>query len=87
MESRNDTKEDVAPEKANNVIQDLTYVVILKDYGKYVTIPRPADYNPHAFACSCNNPLCENPNPLNTLWEKDKMITYGKLPNNKYMIN
>lgn len=87
MESREETKEDVAPEKANNVIQDLTYVAILKDYGKDVTIPQPADYNPQEFACSCENPFCENPNPLNTLWEKNKMITYGKLPNNKYMIN
>ncbi|MDD3969123.1 MAG: FAD-dependent oxidoreductase, partial [Proteiniphilum sp.] len=87
MESRGKTREDVAPEKANDVIQDLTYVAILKDYGKDVTIPQPAGYNPHEFACSCENPLCENPNPLNTLWAKDKMITYGKLPNNKYMIN
>lgn len=87
MDSREETKEDVAPEKANDVIQDLTYVAILKDYGKDVTIPQPADYNPHEFACSCKNPLCENPDPSNPLWEKDKMITYGKLPNNKYMIN
>jgi len=87
MDSREETKEDIAPEKANNIIQDLTYVAILKDYGKDVTIPQPVDYNPHAFVCSCQNPLCKNPNPLNTLWEKDKMITYGKLPNNKYMIN
>jgi hypothetical protein len=87
MDSRAETKEDVAPEKANDAIQDLTYVAILKDYGKDVTIPQPANYDPHEFACSCKNPLCENPDPSNPLWEKDKMITYGKLPNNKYMIN
>lgn len=87
MDNREETKEDVAPEKANDVIQDLTYVAILKDYGKDVTIPQPADYEPYEFACSCKNPLCENPDPSNPLWEKDKMITYGKLPNNKYMIN
>lgn len=87
MDNREETKEDVAPEKANDVIQDLTYVAILKDYSKDVTIPQPADYDPYEFACSCKNPLCENPDPSNPLWEKDKMITYGKLPNNKYMIN
>jgi hypothetical protein len=87
MDSREETKEDIAPEKENDVIQDLTYVAILKDYGKDVTIPQPSDYNPHEFACSCKNPLCENPDSSNPLWEKDKMITYGKLPNNKYMIN
>ena len=87
MESRAVTQEDVAPEEANNVIQDLTYVAILKDYGKDVTIPRPEGYDPNEFACSCENPLCTNPNPLNVLWSKDKMITYGELPNKKYMIN
>ncbi len=87
MESRGETGEDIAPEKSNNVIQDLTYVAILKDRGKDVTIPEPDGYNPDEFACSCENSLCENPNPLNRLWNKDRMITYGKLPNNKYMIN
>lgn len=87
MESREVTKEDVAPEEANDVIQDLTYVAILKDYGKDVTIAKPEGYDPNEFACSCENPLCKSPNPLSVLWTKDKMITYGKLPNNKYMIN
>lgn len=87
MESRAVTQEDVAPEEANDVIQDLTYVAILKDYRKDVTIPKPEGYDPNEFACSCENLLCTNPNPLNVLWSKDKMITYGKLPNNKYMIN
>ena len=44
MESRNVTKEDIAPEKSNNIIQDLTYVAILKDYGKDVTIEKPKGY-------------------------------------------
>ncbi len=87
MESREITQEDVAPEKANDVIQDLTYVAILKDYGKDVTIAQPEGYDPNEFACSCENPLCTNPNPLNVLWSKDKMIAYGELPNRKYMIN
>jgi flavin-dependent dehydrogenase len=32
MDSRHDTGEEFAPKKANDIIQDLTYVVILKDY-------------------------------------------------------
>ncbi|MBQ8502039.1 MAG: FAD-dependent oxidoreductase [Bacteroides sp.] len=87
MESRNDTHEDVAPEKANNIVQDLTYVAILKDYGKDVTIPRPEGYNPNDFACACANELCTSPKEPDRVWSKDMMITYGKLPNNKYMIN
>ena len=45
MESRHDTKEDIAPEEKNNIVQDITYVAILKDYGKDVTIPCPEGYN------------------------------------------
>lgn len=87
MESREVTKEEIAPETANDVIQDLTYVAILKDYGKNVTIPIPEGYDPNEFACSCDNPFCSNPNPENVLWPKEQMINYGRLPNNKYMIN
>ncbi len=87
MESKVSTGEDIAPEKENNVIQDLTYVAILKDYGKDVTIEKPAGYDPAIFACACENILCETPNPKRVLWSKEKMLTYGKLPNNKYMIN
>lgn len=87
MESREITKEVIAPEAANNVIQDLTYTAILKDYGKDVTIPVPEGYDPSEFACSCDNPFCSNPNPKNVLWPKEQMMLYGKLPNNKYMIN
>lgn len=87
MESRGKTQEDVAPEKATNIIQDITYVAILKDYGKDVTIPRPEGYNPNEFACSCANTLCITPKEPNRVWSKEMMMTYGKLPNNKYMIN
>ena len=87
MESRNVTKEDIAPEKSNNIIQDLTYVAILKDYGKDVTIEKPKGYNPLMYACSSINDLCTNPSEPDRMWSPDKMITYGKLPGNKYMIN
>ena len=87
MESKHDTHEDIAPDSANNIVQDLTYVAILKDYGKDVTIPRPEGYDPKEFACACSNPICVTPKEPNRVWSKDMMITYGKLPNNKYMIN
>lgn len=87
MESRDDTREDIAPEKANGIIQDLTYVATLKDYGRDVTIPRPEHYAPEEFACACINPICSSPKEPDRMWTKDKMITYGKLPGNKYMIN
>lgn len=87
MESKALTKEDVAPDSANNIIQDLTYVAILKDYGVDVTIPKPENYHPEEFACACENSYCQTPKEPDRVWSKDMMITYGKLPNNKYMIN
>jgi len=87
MESRNVTHEDIAPEYANNIIQDLTWVATLKDYGKDMTIPRPASYNREDYVCCSFNDLCTNPKEPDRMREPSVMITYGKLPNNKYMIN
>ena len=89
MDARSDYEEDIAPEKANNIIQDLTYVAILKDYGKGVdkTIPKPVNYDPAPFLCCCQSKNCIQPKEENRLWSCDSMMTYGKLPHNKYMIN
>lgn len=87
MDSKNDTGEDIAPENANDIIQDLTYAMILRDYGRDVTIEKPEGYDPSAFYCCCINDLCVNPKESDRLWSREKMITYGKLPNGKYMIN
>ena len=87
MESRNDTHEDIAPEYANNIIQDLTWVATLKDFGKDVTIPRPASYNREDYVCCSFNDLCTEPKEPARMRVPAEMITYGKLPNNKYMIN
>ncbi|WP_455627890.1 FAD-dependent oxidoreductase [Parabacteroides chinchillae] len=87
MEAKSLSGEDIGPEVSNNIIQDLTYVAILKDYGKDVTIAKPKGYDPSIFYCTCKYPKCKNPKKGSVLWDKDRMITYGKLPNNKYMIN
>ncbi len=86
MDSRNTTGESIAPDKSNSIIQDLTYVAILKNYGRDMTINRPVGYDSTAFACACANKNCIN-STNKFLWSKDKMLNYGKLPNNKYMIN
>lgn len=87
MESRSITHEDIAPEHSNGIIQDLTYVAVLKDYGRDVTIKKPTNYSPNHYACSSINDLCISPKEPDRMWSPEKMITYGKLPNNKYMIN
>ena len=87
MDSRYDTGEDIAPEKANTIIQDLTYVAVLKDYGREVPMSRPEGYDRSLFACSCINPLCSGEGNDMARWSCEMMLNYGKLPNNKYMIN
>ena len=87
MENRAVTGEDIAPEEANGIIQDLTMVMILKDYGRDMTIERPADYDSTLFACACDNAICKTPKEANRLWSKQMMMSYGRLPNGKIMIN
>lgn len=84
MEAAAATGESFAPERANDIIQDLTLVAVLKDYGKGSdqTIPRPAGYDPAAFRCACRE-VC----PDSSGTPCAQMLSYGKLPNNKYMLN
>ena len=85
MDSRKKFKEDIAPEFSNNIIQDLTYVMILKDFKKNMTIEKPKNYDRNEFICSYDSGECFKSDKK--LWSKEKLISYGKLPNNKYMIN
>lgn len=87
MESRNVTDEDIAPEASNGIIQDLTYVAVLKEYGRDVTIAKPDGYAAGNYACCSVNDLCISPSEPDRMWSPEKLITYGKLPGNKYMIN
>jgi hypothetical protein len=87
MEARSECGEDIAPEKANNIVQDLTYVMILKNYGVNKTITKPINYDASLFSCSAQSANCAQPKTGQTVWSTDKLITYGKLPNGKYMIN
>ncbi len=87
MDCRSVTGEPYAPVNANKVIQDITYVMILKDYGRSVPMECPAGYDPSEFACCCDNSLCVVPSDGKTLWSPEMMMTYGKLPGGKYMIN
>lgn len=88
MESNDITKENVHKGPGNTIVQDITYVAILKDYGvgKDCTIVRPPNYDPAEFDGACTdyyiNKTRQKPNV-----DAQKMLNYGKLPNNKYMIN
>jgi hypothetical protein len=83
MEARSVTGEENAPEVANNIVQDLTWAAVLKDFGPDAdkTIEKPASYDPELFKGSCAMTVDS------IAIDCEKMLTYGKLPNNKYMIN
>ena len=85
MESKTIYNERIAPEKTNNIIQDLTYVIILKEFNKDVTITRPLNYKKEDFVCACEK-LCPD-KKMSRLWDCEQMKTYGKLQNGKFMIN
>ena len=90
MDAASQTGESIAPETTNDIIQDLTYVAVLKDYGPDadMTIEKPEGYDPQVFANSCDNPMTVTPLETGqTLWSPQMMISYGKLPGGKYMIN
>ncbi|MFK7933903.1 MAG: FAD-dependent oxidoreductase [Saprospiraceae bacterium] len=83
MDDASKTGEAMAP-GANNIIQDLTYSAILKEYPTEKVIPKPDNYDPAQFYCACKNPKCDDP-AIDL--DCKKMLDYGKLPNDKYMIN
>ncbi len=88
MDSQLITHEEIAPLEANDIIQDLTYVVILKNYGKGTdkTISRPEHYDPSEFYCTCAG-RCDQDTVKRKLWPCGHMLEYGHLPNDKFMIN
>ena len=88
MESSSYAGEDIAPSASNDIIQDLTYVVILKDYGEQNSqlIPKSPEYDPYVFDCACLD-FCFNEEETKTVHPCSTMMTYAKLPNEKYLIN
>ena len=90
MDSSSETGESIAPENDNDVIQDMTFVAFLKDYGPDadMTIDMPEGYDPSLFADSCMNPLSDGVAETGqTVWSPEMMITYGRTPGGRYMIN
>ena len=88
MEASAVTGEDVHVSETNDIVQDITYVAILKDYGKGTdkTIPKPTNYDPSEFDGACTDYYFNTAKPKPNVDAK-KMLDYGKLPNKKYMIN
>ncbi|HEV7331711.1 MAG TPA: FAD-dependent oxidoreductase [Flavisolibacter sp.] len=88
MEAGALTDEKVGVNETNEIVQDLTYVAILKDYGKGAdkSIPKPANYDPAEFDAACTDYYKDKTRKAPAV-DAAKMLEYGKLPNNKYMLN
>ncbi len=90
MDARDQTGEPMAPEQANDIVQDFTWCAVLQDFGPGTdhTIPRPEGYDPALFRCCC---LPEGMDTLDCGGEKPHpcrtMLDYAKLPGDKYLIN
>ncbi len=84
MEAQSETGEPGVSPVATDIIQDITYAATLKDYGIGTdhTIPQPPNYDPPQYDCTCQE-VCEG----SARYTCDRMFNYGRLPNNKFMIN
>ena len=86
METSKITGEISAPINEHPYVQDLTYVAIVEDYSPLDAplVPKPDTYKPAEFDCMCAE-LCSDStqSPVSC----DEMLDYGRLPNNKFMIN
>lgn len=88
MEASSITGENVNIARSNNIIQDLTYVTVLKDYGKGAdcTIAKPVGYDPREFDGACIE-FYKDQSRIKPGISCSKMLTYAKLPGGKYMLN
>ena len=88
MEAGTVSGENVGVIESNNIIQDLTYVAVLKDFGTGTnnTIAKPENYTPAEFDGACTDYYIDKTKKAPNVDAK-KMLDYGKLPNDKYMLN
>jgi hypothetical protein len=86
MEDKFYADEEMAPGKIN-LVQDLTWVAILKDFGATAdkTIQRPTNYDSTRYFCSCTEAPCPFGNPKNV--GAKQLLEYGRLPHDKFMLN
>ncbi|MEM7516770.1 MAG: FAD-dependent oxidoreductase [Planctomycetota bacterium] len=89
-DAHSETGEDHAPQKADDELQDLTWVAILQKFdGKAPAIPRPAGYDPRLFSCSTKEHCHTTDEAVlnHKLHSWDGFLSYGALPKGKFMLN
>ncbi len=85
-----DTKsgENVGIAASSDVVQDLTWCAVLKDYGPEAdrTISRPEGYDPAEFDCSSTS-YCRDARRDTPKVDARRMLEYARLPGGKYLLN
>lgn len=71
----------------SGVVQDLTMVLTVKDYGEPRLIGKPEGYDPQNYANCCVNSLNHPSDKGQALWSPEMMLSYGRLPGGKIMLN
>lgn len=82
-ESRAEYGESPAPFSDDDFIQDLTYVAILREGSPHL-VEKPEGYNPERFRNCCRDFADAD---KQRLVSAEQMLEYGRLPNNRFMIN
>jgi FAD dependent oxidoreductase len=88
-ESRGQTGEDTAPEKPDDLIQDLTWVLTLREHGQGDAhlVPRPPGFNPGIHEGSVRETTSDPDRFPFRVHPWAEMISYGRLPNDRFMLN
>ena len=72
-------------------VQDMTYVITVKDYGRDASIPEPPGYDIENYRSCCANPLADDRGGVGPkgqqLWSAEMMLSYGLLPDGHIMLN
>lgn len=90
FDARAYTGEEMALEEGNDIVQDMTMVMTIKDFGPDadMTIARPEGYDERRYINSCENPLNDpSISKGQPLWSPEMMLSYGQLPGGEMMIN
>ncbi|SDW94838.1 FAD dependent oxidoreductase [Hydrobacter penzbergensis] len=71
----------------NNIVQDMTYAAILKEYDDSThLLNKPDGYDPKEFDGACTSYYKDTTLEKPTV-DARKMLEYGKLPHQKFMLN
>ena len=88
LEADTASGESVGIAASSDVVQDLTWCAVLKDYGPGAdrTMRRPEGYDPAEFDCSSTS-YCRDARREKPTVDARRMLDYARLPGGKYLLN